>query len=152
MTIRPRFLSIALVACATSGAVVVPAAEAKVKPATAAKILADCKSDSTINKPYRLADLKKAKAAYGKSKKSKKTYRNCNAAIGSAIAGLSGKKGSTSSSAPARECRDSKTGGLTKKYKAATLKKALAGLSTDAANYSGCAAAIESQLNTITKR
>lgn len=150
VTIRPRFLTVALLASATTGAVVVPAAEAKVKPATAAKILQDCKKDGTINKPYRLADLKKAKKAYGASKKSKKTYANCNSALTSAIAGLTGKKGTNSTNAVVKECAN--YGALKKKYKAATLKKALAGLNQDAASYTDCASSIESQLNTITKR
>lgn len=146
MTIRSRFLSTLLVATATTGAVALPAAEAKVKPATAAKILQDCKKDGTINKPYRLSDLKKAKTAA----KKKKAYKNCSTALTSAIAGLSGKKGTNSTNAIVRECAQKDA--LTKKYKAATLRKALAGLNQDAASYTGCAAAIESQLNTITKR
>lgn len=147
MTIRSRLLSTLLVATATTGAVVVPAADAKVKPATAAKILQDCKSDSTINKPYRLADLKKAKTAYNKKKRK---YPECGAAINSAIAGLSGKKGKASTTAVIREC--SNGGALKKRYTASTLRKALKALGSDGENYTNCRPIIESQLNTITKR
>lgn len=150
---RLRSLSVAVLASASLGAVALPAAEAKVKPATAAKILADCKKDGTINKPYRLGDLKKAKTAYGKNAKSKKTYANCNSALTSAIAGLTGKKGTNSTNAIVKECANSRNGGaLKKKYPAATLRKALRGLNQDASSYTDCAASIESQLNTITKR
>lgn len=147
---RLRSLTVALLASVSVGAVALPAAEAKVKPATAAKILSDCKKDGTINKPYRLGDLKKAKTAYGKNKKSKKTYANCGSALTSAIAGLTGKKGANSTNAIVKECAN--YGALKKKYKSTTLKKALKGLNQDASSYTDCASAIESQLNTITKR
>lgn len=147
---RLRSLTVALLASVSVGAVALPAAEAKVKPATAAKILSDCKKDGTINKPYRLSDLKKAKKTSTSSKKNKRTYKNCGTALTSAIAGLSGKKGTNSVNAIHKECANSDS--LKKKYKATTLKKALKGLNQDAASYTGCAAAIESQLNTITKR
>lgn len=144
---RLRSLSVALLASVSVGAVALPAAEAKVKPATPAKILQDCKKDGTINKPYRLGDLKKANTTY---KKKKSAYKNCGTALTSAIAGLTGKKGTNSVNAIVKECAN--TDSLKKKYKATTLKKALKGLNQDAASYTGCAAAIESQLNTITKR
>lgn len=147
---RFRSLTAALLASVSIGAVVAPAADAKVKPATAAKILSDCKKDGTINKPYRLADLKKAKKTSTSSKKNKKTYANCGSALTSAIAGLTGKKGTNSTNAIVKECAN--YGALKKKYKATTLKKALAGLNQDASSYTDCASAIESQLNTITKR
>lgn len=140
---RPLALLLVCAAGATAAPSAVSAAT-KAKPATAKAIVKDCAKDGEISRKYRLADLKKART---EAKKAKKTAV-CGVAINSAIAGLSGKKGKNSVAAVVKEC-GGKTGALTKKYKAATLRKALKTLPDDIADYTNCDAAIASQLNTV---
>lgn len=145
MPTRNRVLTALLIASVTGGAAAPSALAAKTKPASAAAILKDCAKDGTIGKRYRLADLKKARTAAAK-KKGK--YAACAPALTSAIAGYSGKKGKASTTAIAKECTRG-NGGLTRKYKASTLRKAKKSLPADIAEYTSCIDAINSQLNTV---
>lgn len=148
--LRSRLVTTALVLCASVGATAAvqpaTAAKAKVKPASAAKILKDCKRNGYVTKQYRLADLKKARTT---QRKKPSKYGDCDLALPSAIAGLSGKKGKNSASAIYKECA---RGPLKKRYRAATLRKAVDNLGDDAANYTTCEVAIRSQLNTVSKK
>ena len=145
---RPRLVTTALLVCATAGATATaqPASAAKVKPVSAKKILSDCKRNGSVTKQYRLADLKAARKV---QRKKPSRYGDCDVALGSAIAGLSGKKGKNSVKTIYRECAN---GALKHKFRAATLRKAIDGLGADASNYTSCEVSIRSQLNTVSKK